>query len=411
MSFDTLRNPILAECRVDGSGNIGFSIPAPLLHRLKQEMKEPCISVKDVSLVSPPVPGVLGVEFHYPASILNFSVELESRLYTAKNICQEINKAFAEVVSGASLLDWEKEGEDSFDVRLKPGETLLSNSETLLHWLRDGKASEGWSVEAVSHTSAPDLIRSLTFTSLPTRLKGYSLFLEAGGIHKFGLVLPAFTEVDPIVMSSHPYNMFNSADPINKEFTMHLSASFARVVEKPRIFQRFTPFFRSKELIVPGHGITLGWDSQTIPPPGLEIKLRMNTFFQKYFLPTRRAPQTGVVLMPLTEVNSFRPMRWNPRVILLCEPYVKSGQAMFLGPYTLSTDLLGDNFLRPRGTLPCLALIRPKGQEFDLLHQPVLKLENVQGMSQQNHLDLLDAHGKRIPLGWDTRLWIEISSF
>ena len=137
----------------------------------------------------------------------------------------------------------------------------------------------------------------------------------------------------------------------------------------------------------------------------------MNTFFQKYFLPTRRAPQTGVVLMPLTEVNSFRPMRWNPRVILLCEPYVKSGQAMFLGPYTLSTDLLGDNFLRPRGTLPCLALIRPKGQEFDLLHQPVLKLENVKGMSQQNHFDLLDAHGKRIPLGWDTRLWIEISSF
>ena len=414
------------EARVDASGNLGMSIPEPLLQRIKMHSPNPCIGIKHASLVSPSVRPSLGVQFKHPAMVLGFVVDFsrEGGAHSPLDVCNEINASFGRVMGGGTLVDYSVVT-GTLSLRLVGGEVLISEGDELLDWLAAGVVSGGtpWAVSNAP-TNLPNIFvgegekgvgglkRGLHITTLPEGLHVGDLNRAdkgGGNTIAMGIFFPAREMEELIDMSVHDYNMFNWGDPVNKDFAKHMGVYLVTLLERPPPFKVFNPVFH-----VGGRGeqsCTMYW-LRGLGPPGLEICLRMNVFYQAYFLPRHfgASYKSDSVILTLSAVESFRPVRFSPSTILTVLPLVNRGQSMFLPPFALCTDLLGDNFLLPRWSLACLGLLEPQGSGFDLIHNPMLRMEAVAHMQSYCYFCLLDGHGRRIPLNADSRVWLEITT-
>ena len=231
-----------------------------------------------------------------------------------------------------------------------------------------------------------------------------------GGQYNLGVLLPSTWAEEAVDMRMHHFNLFNVRDPANVEFAKHLAVRIGALMGCPPPFRQFGACFEWKE--TGEAGVTLAWGSGKVPK--LSVGLRMNPFYQSFFMP--RLAMTGAIVVPevrmsLARLESFRPHRFDPSIILTCSPILNHGQSLFLPPFAICSDLMGDNFLRPQWTLPCIALVEPRGERFEIVHQPILRLEKVESLGQWNYLSILDGRGWRVPLGMESRVWIDLTSF
>lgn len=226
---------------------------------------------------------------------------------------------------------------------------------------------------------------------------------EREQIYHVGLVLPPAWAEERISMERHPFNLFNRGDPLNQDFAAHLAVRLGDILSCPPLVRELSPRF---PVVVDGNTVRAGVGGWSCP---IAITLRLDPFWRSYFLPESLPvsnPDWGV---PLSVVESYRPHpSFQSDILLTTTAYPRRGQSVYPTPFTLCCPLFGDNFLKPTWTLPMIALVEPRGPRFELVHQPTLKLENIEGLGAWSYYSLLDANGVRIPCGPPSRLWVEL---
>lgn len=257
------------------------------------------------------------------------------------------------------------------------------------------------------------------------RAPALDLFLGPGQ-HVFYLLFPTVEQEETLDMSQFCFNIFNAHDPVNQDFAVHLGNGLGKLLGTPPPYNQFG----CKKAVFPWE-ITnqrvLCWRSPkaltttaTPPLPRPRTSLVLDSpFYKQYFLP----PPSSVALpfptdgIELEDLEGLRPHHHNPSIILTLTPYGES-QSWLSGPFTLCSDLVGDSLLTQNWSLPGLALFEPGldggsgGGACDLIHNPMLRLEGVQTLAQWNFFTLVHAGtGAKIPVGPNTKIWLEINSY
>jgi hypothetical protein len=368
--------------------------------------------------VSQPVTTPLCVEFRHPRVTLRFRVLLPAGVLQPVEVCRAVNQGLQTVVPGARLLDYQPMT-DTVVLRVREQQTLLVDALNLYQWLEKHPALEpgaggGWSIDVpttvweeepkVRWTPREDPPRQLRVKNTPTvGHKFEELRSEREQIYHVGLVLPPAWAEERISMERHPFNLFNSGDPLNQDFAAHLAVRLGDILSCPPLVRELGPRF---PVVVNGNTVRAGVGGWSCP---IAITLRLDPFWRSYFLPESLPvsnPDWGV---PLSVVESYRPHpSFQSDILLTTTAYPRRGQSVYPTPFTLCCPLFGDNFLKPTWTLPMIALVEPRGPRFELVHQPTLKLENIEGLGAWSYYSLLDANGVRIPCGPPSRLWVEL---
>ena len=194
--------------------------------------------------------------------------------------------------------------------------------------------------------------------------------------------------VKTIDMSHVPFNTFYRDDPANTYFKDHLAAQIADLMAAPPLLTpQWGVFFPTR---------LSNWQVAWVDPNNrspLAVSIRLNSFFWKsYLLPQHLMGLETIKLESLPQSRAV----------------FSSASLCFV---QFEFELLGDNFLRPEWSYPCLGLIEPTQAAFQVLHQPFLRLEGIEGLARQTGLYLLDGNGRRIWAGPGSRVWVELSSF
>ena len=299
-------------------------------------------------------------------------------------------------------------------LRVREHQTLLVDAQNLYRWLShhpalEPGAGEGWSTDVsttvweadptVGWIPREDPPHQWRVAKTPT--VGHSfpeLRCGAEQDYHLGLVLPSAWAEERISMEHHHFNLFNSGDPLNENFAAHLAICLGNILACPPLVRELSPRF---PVVVDRNTVRL----ERCP---IAVALRLDPFWRSYFLP-ESTPISIPDRVPLSVVESYRPHPSSQSDILLTTvPYPRRGQSVYATPFLLCCPLFGDNFLKPTWSLPMMALIEPRGPKFELVHQPTLKLENIEGLGAWSYYSLLDAHGMRIPCGLASRLWVEL---
>lgn len=345
-------------------------------------------------------------------------MELGAGQTSPLELCQLVNQGLSKVLPQARLLDWEEE-DGTLQVRLKLEQSLLMDQGPVLDWFLQANPSMGLALHGAWPTPSGEVWTVQDWNPKPDSMVGELVGalgpltgLKKTGINIPGgrpeqvhlrLVLPAMESRATIDMSHHPFNAYFRADPVNICFQDHLTERMAEILARPPpLAEQFGVCFPTR---IESSEARVVWNPST-----WDITLPLNTFWQNYLLPQAVGSRTRV---SLTELTEFRPRRRDDgSVATTLAPYPNPGQSLFPSPFTLCSDvLLGDTFLNPGWSYPCLGLIEPQGGKFHLAHAPFLRLEGIEGLGQNISLYLLDSQGRRILPGAESRVWIELSSF
>lgn len=388
--------------------------------------------MRHVQLRTPPILEPLVVEFRHPPLAIQFGFELAPGLTSPDELCRRVNQGLSRVLPQARLLDWDSTKQTA-RVRLRLEQSLLMDQGPVFDWFDQlagggggGLASEAllseWP-EPLGDTevwSAPDWnpspgsmvgrltanqVKPLMMTTTTTTNQGINI-RRPEKVH-LRLLLPAAGSLSSIDMSGHPFNAFFRTDPANICFQEHLAVRMADLLARPPLLaDQFGVCWTNR---VESSEARVVWNGD-LPSPVWNVSLRLSTFWQNYLLPTAAGSLTRV---SLTELAKFRPRRQGDvSVAATLAPYPNPGQSLFPSPLALCSDaLLGDTFLNPRWSYPCLSLIVPSGDEFRLAHAPFLRLEGIEGLGPNISLYLLDSQGRRVLPGPESRVWVELSSF
>ena len=417
MSYDVV-NPILVEAVPNPQGGLELCLPPPLLTRLKEKLQNPCLAVRHVRLSTPAIVEPLVLEFRHPPLAIQFRFELDPDLKSPAELCRRVNQGLSRVLPQGRLLDW-NETNQTLEVRLRLEQSLLVDRGPFLDWLVSGGLTVGDLLDAWPEPSRNtqvwtdprwnplrSQVGQLLVTQSPLGPRPVGVFNPQGRtIIHLRLLLPAAGSLATIDMSVHPFNAYFRTDPVNLCFQEHLAVKMADLLARPPLLsEQFGVCFSTRV----DSAARVVWDGD-LPSP-LDITLRLKTFWQHYLLPTAVGSLSRVAL---TQLARFSPRRQEDvSLAATLSPYPNPGQSFFPGPLALcSADLLGDTFLNPRCSYPCLSLIEPSGDQFRLAHAPFLRLEGIEGLGQNISLYLLDGRGKRILPGPQSRVWVELSSF
>ena len=372
--------------------------------------QNPVLGVRHVRLSSTPIWEPLGLQFNHSSLLICFTVEIEAGLRTPAQICEALNQGLARVRPGMRLAEWNQRLQTG-KLNLQRNQSLLANEPTLLTWLEGPglergpnqawQASDLWGEPTLPTEPAPSLI----MTGSP-EIPKQGRFWPERQTYQLGLLSPSSQWEAKIDMSGMPFNRFYRDDPINAAFAEHLAVQMADLIARPPLFRAWGLQLFTQ---VRDAGVV-----QWIKPPEITmtLSLRLDPFWQTYFLPRTRLV-VNRELVKISDVEGLRAHRFDPYIILTTRPCLNREQSMFKPPFMLGSDLImAENLLRPATrALSCLALIEPEGSKFQLVHQPILRLENIQGLSSWISLTLMDADNARIPCGPDTKIWIELASF
>ena len=417
------------EARPDPNGNLALYLPEPLLTRLKADMRvslivhttplvlffflfqNPCLAVRHASLSSAPIWETLGLRFHHQSLLIRFTVDIQAGLRTPAEICDALNQGLMQIRPELRLIHWNADRQTG-RLGLGPNQSLFSDQRTLLEWMagtdltweerQAWTASEIWEPAQLPPPTAEPAHQLVVKGNAEIPLP--ALFFPKTETFHCGVLTPATDLEVQVDMSSHAFNQFYRGDPINSVFADHLANKLVDLITQPPLFK---PMGLKLSVRVAQPQVVL-WSST--PPVKMELSLRLGNFWRRYFLP-QSAMVNGPEVVGLAEIEGLRSHPYEPNIILTTSPCPNPGQSLVPTPFVLGSDLLGDNFLRAHWALPCLTLIEPEEAKFQLVHQPILQLEGIQGLGSWVYLSLLDADNSRIPCGAKTRIWLEIASF
>jgi len=376
-----------------------------------------------VRLQPPTVVEPLVLEFRHPPLQIRFRFEMRAGLTTPVDLCLLVNRALSQVLPQGRLLDWDSQAQ-RLGVRLKLNQCLLVDQLEVYNWFRlapedcglvPGTVLPGWSSHVGPFWSSTDwnpmvgkLIHELRVTRSPLADLSHlsvGITLARPMVVHMALWLPEDWAVKTIDMSHVPFNPFYRDDPANTYFKDHLAAQIADLMAAPPLLTpQWGVFFPTR---------LSNWQVAWVNPNNrspLAVSIRLTSFFWKsYLLPQHLMGLETIKLERLAEVHPHR--QGEDKTVMTLSPYPNPGQSFHPPPFALCSELLGDNFLRPDWSYPCLGLIEPTQAAFQVLHQPFLRLEGIEGLARQTGLYLLDGNGRRIWAGPGSRVWVELSSF
>lgn len=373
-------------------------------------------------LQSPAVVDPLVLEFRHPPVQIRFRFEMGAGLTSPVDMCLLVNQALSQVLPHGHLLDWDSKSQ-RLGVRLKLDQCLLVDKLEVYNWFRlapeacglvPGTLLPGWSSYGGKVWQSSDwnpmsgqLIEELRVTKSPLdTLSNLSagITLARPMVVHMALWLPEDWAVKTIDMSQVPFNTFFRDDPINAHFKDHLAAQMADLLAAPPLLTpQWGVFFPTR---------LSNWQVAWVDPnhrSPIAVTIRLNSFWKSYLLPQHLMGLETIKLEQLRELHPHR--QGEDKIAVTLSPYPNPGQSFHPPPFALCSELLGDNFLRPDWSYPCLGLIEPSQQEFRVLHQPFLRLEGIEGLARQTSLYLLDGNGRRIWAGPGSRVWAELSTF
>ena len=368
------------------------------------------------------------LEFRQPSVAIHFGFELAVGRTSPAELCQLVNQGLSHVLPQARLMDWDA-SDQTLRLRLKLDQYLLMEQGPVSDWLlaagHSGLVNElhpTWPTPSVEEVWTSPLVAAwnpprlgsmacqLSVNRSPlgplTNLASSVVVSKAELVH-MRLVLPAAGSLARVDMAPHPFNAYFRADPVNLWFQALLAERVANLLAgPPHLADQFGVCFPTRI----DEGALVVWTQ--LPSPVWDVTLRLTTFWQNYLLPqTGRGGGGGLTRITLRELANFRPRRQG-EVAASLAPYPNPGQSLFPSPLALCSDvLLGDTFLNPRWSYPCLGLIEPSRDKFRLVHAPFLRLEGIEGLGQNISLYLVDCQGRRILPGADSRVWVELSNF
>ena len=363
--------------------------------------------------MSPPVTTPLCLEFSHPRLVIRFRVSLPAGVLQPAEVLPSREPRPADPHAQSPTFGLQSNDEYGHPSGARASNVVSGCSEPVSrlshHPALEPGAGEGWSTDVsttvweadptVGWIPREDPPHQWRVAKTPT--VGHSfpeLRCGAEQDYHLGLVLPSAWAEERISMELHHFNLFNSGDPLNENFAAHLALRLGNILACPPLVRELSPRF---PVVVDRNTVRL----ERCP---IAVALRLDPFWRSYFLP-ESTPISIPDRVPLLVVESYRPHPSSQSDILLTTvPYPRRGQSVYATPFLLCCPLFGDNFLKPTWSLPMMALIEPRGPKFELVHQPTLKLENIEGLGAWSYYSLLDAHGMRIPCGLASRLWVEL---
>ena len=403
-------------------------------------LQDPCLTVRHVGLVSPPVTEPLILETRHPPVLVRFQVRIPAGITSPSELCQQINQGLSAVLPKAPpLLNWDP-ATQTLALPLQEDQSLLLDQESLFNWFlsptrppgeTESKEPSGlvpgpsrrWDEEETElwDTPTPEswnpdggTAHQLRVTWSPVgRFYRSNAFTQFEAVtHHLGLCLPGGWSLESIDMSDLPFNPFHREDPVNQSFSERLAAQLADLLAVPPLMLNHWGLSFPTIIVKPGHRIC--WTESELRPKKVEAALRLSPFWRRYFLPDSMTGSSALDPVPLSQLEKFRPHHRpgeKDSTIVTVSPFPNPGQSFFPSPISLCTNLIGDTLFQPTWSFPCVALIEPRGQQFDLVHQPIIRLESIESLGNCSYLVLHDGNGVRIPCGLKSRVFLEIYDF
>jgi len=370
--------------------------------------------------------------------MVRFQVRIPAGIIPPSELCQRINQGLLAVLPQAPpLLNWDPSTQ-TLALPLQLDQSLLLDQESLFNWFlsptrqRGGKESKEpsglvpgpsrpWDDEETELWDTPipeswnpngETAHQLQVTWSPVgRVYRPAVFTQFEAVtHHLGLCLPGGWSLETIDMSGLSFNAFQRDDPVNQAFSERLAAQLAGLLAVPPLM--LNNWGLSFPTIIEKPGFKICWVESELRPKKVEAALRLSPFWQRYFLPDSMAGSSTPV--PLSQLEKLRPHHRpgeKDSTIVTVSPFPNPGQSFFPSPMSLGTDLIGDTLFQPTWSFPCVALIEPRGQQFDLVHQPIIRLESIESLGNCSYLVLNDGNGVRIPCGLKSRVFLEIYDF